>query len=82
MRKQTRTSVTFDQPVKYRIEISGCLDYHWRKRMADFGLTAESHKGRTTLVGRLRDQSQLCGVLNMLPKSGVVLLSVSLLNSE
>jgi hypothetical protein len=62
-------SIKFEKPGKYRIEVDGSLDEHWSDRWAGMRITTVASEGDTpvtSLVGNLRDQAQLSGVLNSL----------------
>lgn len=59
----------FDKPARYRIVVQGRIDESWSDRLAGMHITAgEPGKSESTtcLVGNLRDQAQLSGVLNSL----------------
>lgn len=54
---------------QYRIVVQGCIDESWSDRLAGMRITAvefENGTPMTKLVGHLRDQAQLSGVLNCL----------------
>ncbi|MGA7877378.1 MAG: hypothetical protein WCA08_17090 [Desulfoferrobacter sp.] len=54
---------------RYRIVVKGYIDESWSDRLAGMCITAgevEHGEPTTRLVGYLRDQAQLCGVLNSL----------------
>ncbi len=56
-------------PATYRIEVEGYLAESWSDRLAGMRITARKRLDQTTvttLVGRLRDQAELSGVLNCL----------------
>jgi hypothetical protein len=56
-------------PAIYRIEVEGHLAESWSDRLAGMRITACKRADQTTvtiLVGRLRDQAELSGVLNSL----------------
>jgi hypothetical protein len=56
-------------PANYRIEVAGHLAEAWSDRLAGMRITARKRQDQTTattLVGRLRDQAELSGVLNRL----------------
>ncbi len=62
-------AIDFAGPTTYRIVVQGALSAHWRDRLA--GLTVATSRPRdqaprTTLVGRIRDQAELNGVLETL----------------
>jgi len=81
-----RKGVLLSMPAGYRIQVQGYLDETWSDRLG--GLTimvnSESVNGApaTTLFGRLRDQTDLIGVLNTLYDLHLPLLSVEYLRDE
>ena len=61
--------VKFENPGGYRIEVQGMLDENWSDRLAGMRIIPDEHEADapvTRLVGHLRDQAQLSGVLNTL----------------
>jgi hypothetical protein len=69
----------------YRISVEGCLKESWSDRLGGMTITRSSspdHGEVTTLVGRLRDQAALSGVLNTLYELHLPILSVELLGNE
>ena len=76
---------SFDRPGKYRIRVQGFLNETWTERLGGMSITTSSQGSQgqvTTLVGRLRDQAELSGVLNTLYEQHLTLLSVEFLGSE
>lgn len=74
----------FDRPGKYRICVHGVLTESWSERLGGMRITASSKGDQgsiTTLVGRIRDQSELAGVLNTLYGLQMSLLSVEYIDS-
>ena len=64
-----KTNLLFEGPGKYRIDVLGQLDAAWSDRLGGMQITIESAvdgKTVTNLVGHLRDQAQLSGILNTL----------------
>jgi hypothetical protein len=61
-------------PQRYRIVVRGGLTERFAATFA--GMTLEPGVGQTALVGDLRDQSQLYGVLDRLRDFGLELVSV------
>ena len=62
-----RKRYPFDGPGRYRIRVQGLLDESWSERLGGLRITTSSLKDQgpvTASVGRLRDQSELSGVLN------------------
>jgi hypothetical protein len=73
------------KPGRYRIVVQGRLDRSWSDRLAGMYITAgESENGEPTtcLVGDLRDQAQLCGVLNSLYDVHLAILLVEHLGNR
>jgi hypothetical protein len=82
---ESRKSFTFDRSGKYRIRVQGFLDESWSERLGGLRITTSSQgdQGRVTaLVGQVRDQAELAGVLNTLYELHLTLLSVEYLNGE
>lgn len=77
---------TFDRPGNYRIRVLGFLDESWSERLCGLRITAssrEDQEGPTTeLVGHLRDQAELSGVLNTLYDLHMALVSVEMLEGR
>jgi hypothetical protein len=61
-------------PVRYRIRVRGRLTE--RLGSAFGGMTLEPAPGQTVLVGEIRDQSHLYGVLDRVRSLGLELISV------
>lgn len=83
--RQPRTSVDFAGPARYRIVVQGVLSEHWRDRLAGLAITTASPPGaapRTTLLGGIRDQAELNGVLDTLYNLHLPILSVETLDDE
>ncbi len=56
-------------PLTYRIEVEGHLTESWAECLAGMQITVRKRSDQsamTTLVGRLKDQAELSGVLNSL----------------
>ncbi len=56
-------------PATYRIEVEGHLAESWSDRLAGMRIATRKRADQTTvttLIGRLRDQAELSGVLNSL----------------
>ena len=61
--------LNFAGPATYQVVVQGELDASWSDRLAGMSITGEtSAKGQkqTTLVGIMRDQAELSGVLETL----------------
>ena len=78
-------SYHFDRPGHYRIRVIGYLDENWSDRFAGMHITKSSPKDQvpvTSLVGHLRDQAELAGVLNTLYQMHLTLRSVEYLYGD
>jgi len=72
-------SHTFDREAVYRIRVEGGLQASWSERLGDMTISpAISDEGlpTATLVGELRDQASLAGVLKTLYELHCAVLSV------
>ena len=83
---KSRKSFPFDRPGKYQIRVQGFLDERWSERLGGLRITAcalKDHEGPVTeLVGQVRDQAELAGVLNSLYELHLTLLSVECIGSD
>jgi hypothetical protein len=73
----------FTGPGNYRIRVQGYVDEKWSERLGGMYITLnwrEDRKTLATLVGRLKDQAELAGVLNTLYELHLPLLSVEYLD--
>lgn len=83
--KKKRKRLTIDSSVTYRINVQGCLDEIWSDRLAGMQITITIQVYSdpiTTLVGQLKDQSELIGVLNGLYELRMPLLSLEVLSEK
>jgi len=74
-----------ETPATYRIRVQGHLDSSWSDRLGGMAITqiiAEDKTKATILVGHLRDQAALAGVLNALYGLHMPLLSVENLDEK
>ena len=72
-------------PATYRIEVEGHLDESRSDRLAGMRITARKRPDQTfvtTLIGLLRDQAELSGVLNSLYHLHLSILKVEMVNGE
>jgi len=84
-RSEFRKSFSFDKPGNYRIRVRGTLDESWSERLGGLFITInqkDDHTTETTLVGLMRDQAELSGVLNTLYELHLPLLSVEYLDGD
>ena len=72
-------------PVTYRIEVEGHLNESWSDCLAGMRITVRKRLDQTamaTLVGRLKDQAELSGVLNNLYDLRLAILKVEIVKGE
>ncbi|MDX2452599.1 hypothetical protein [Desulfosarcina sp.] len=77
--------INFEKPGKYRINVKGRLDDCWSDRLAGMRITTSGSDDEalvTTLMGHLRDQAQLSGVLNSLYELHLPILLVEFLQDK
>jgi hypothetical protein len=77
--KSTGKHLKLGMPATYRIHVQGYLDSSRSDWLGGMGIAKNSLSGQvpvTTLVGRLRDQASLIGVLNSLYELHLPILSV------
>ena len=83
VQSDNRKRYPFDRPGIYRIRVLGSLDENWSERLGSLRIKAcslKDHEGPVTeLVGKVRDQAELAGVLNSLYELHLTLLSVEML---
>lgn len=70
-----------DKPAVYRIKVKGVLPDSWLNQLGGLHITDRTSE-RTTLVGRLKDQAELFGVLNTLYELHLPLSSVEIPSNE
>ncbi len=76
---RARPAIDFAGPATYRIVVQGALSEPWHDRLAGLTITTTHRRGavpRTTLVGRIRDQAELSGLLDTLYGLHFPILSV------
>jgi hypothetical protein len=80
---EDRKRFAFDRPGIYRVRVLGSLDESWSERLGGLRIETSSLKDQegpvTELVGKVRDQAELAGILNTLYESHLTLVSVSML---
>lgn len=72
-------------PATYRLKVQGYLDESRSNLLGGMTITTASQGDQgvvTTLVGRLRDQAELSGVLNTLYELHLPILSVECLKDD
>jgi hypothetical protein len=74
----------FDSPAEYQICVAGRINPAWSDRLGGMSIRwtlTNDNSPATSLVGKLRDQAALAGVLNSLYELHLVVLSVENLGS-
>ncbi len=77
--------IKFRGPATYRILVQGTLSEHWCDRLAGLKITTAccgDAASRTTLVGAIRDQTELAGVLETLYELHLPILKVECVEDE
>ncbi len=81
-KEKSKKSFPFNRQGEYRIRVLGFLEESWSERLGGLHITTSSLKDQgpvTELVGPIRDQAELSGVLNALYELHLTLLSVEML---
>ena len=83
---EDRKKFPFNRPGKYRIRVLGLLDERLCGRLGGLHITACKPKDQegsvTELVGKVRDQAELSGILETLYEMHFTLLSVEMQNED
>ena len=85
MNPQTGKDFKLWTPATYRIKVQGYLDESKSEFLGGMTITTSSQGDEgvmTTLVGRLRDQAELSGVLHTLYELHLPILSVECLKDD
>ena len=72
-----------DLPAKYRIRVTGGVNESWSDRLGGMQIKVERKEENqisTTLIGEIKDQAALSGVLNSLYDLQMAVISVTILN--
>jgi len=80
---QSWKDLKFEAPASYRIRVQGHLDNSWSDRLSGMVLTrafTADKQPMTILIGRLRDQAALAGVMDALYNLHLSVFSVELLD--
>jgi len=80
-----KKGLTLGEPAVYRIVVQGHLGSRMSDRLGGLRITTGNHSDLTpvtTLVGQVRDQAALSGVLNALYELHLPVLSVELVRHE
>ena len=77
---EDRKNFPFERPGKYRIRVMGILEDRWSERLGSFRITTASLKDQersvTDMVGSVRDQAELAGILETLYNLHLTILLV------
>jgi hypothetical protein len=82
---KSKVTVKFWNSGIYKIQVQGMLDPKYSDRLAGMQISSIKNKDApeiTTLIGYLRDQSQLSGVLNYLYELHLPILLVKYLHED
>ena len=77
------TSLSFRKAAIYKIVVQGILEESWSDRYRGMQISVERKKGKavfSTLVGEIRDQAALSGILNTLYEMHLTVISVNMLS--
>lgn len=81
----SKTRIKLWTPATYRIEVEGHLNESWSECLAGMHITTRKRFDQTavtTLIGRLRDQAELTGVLNSLHDLHRPIVKVEVVNGD
>ena len=83
---EDRKRFPFNRPGNYRIRVLGLLEERWSEKLGGLHITVLKPKDQkepvTELVGKVRDQAELAGLLNSLYELHLTLLSVEMQNGD
>jgi hypothetical protein len=82
---QGSRDIEFGGPATYRIVVRGQLDGEWSDRLAGMEIITTSRWDKpslTTLVGRIRDQAELSGVLDTLHGLHMPIIKIETIEEE
>jgi len=83
MKSITGSTLKMDAPAIYQIEVLGSLANNWNDNLSGMNITNFNQDGNvTTLVGMLRDQAALAGVLQTLYELHVPILLVEYIEQK
>ncbi len=75
----------FSKPAIYQIKVIGNMDKSWFSRLSDMQISLDKNYGEKNeyhLIGKLKDQAELLGILNTLFELHLVLKSVKILKIQ
>ena len=82
---QSWKNLKFEGPASYRIRVQGHLDDSWSDRLGGMVVTrafTSDQQPMTILIGHLKDQGALSGVMNALYDLHLPVFSVELLDEK
>ncbi len=82
---QSWKNLKFEAPASYRIRVQGHLDDSWSDRLGGMVITrafTADKQPMTILIGHLKDQAALSGVLNALYDLHLPVISVEFLDEK
>ena len=82
---QLWNDLKFESSASYRIRVQGHLDDNWSDRLGGMVITrafTEDKQPMSILIGHLRDQAALSGVMNALYGLHLSVISVELLDER
>jgi len=71
---ETKTTLTLDQPTSYRLRLQGRVSADWSDWLTNIAVIFEGDQ--TVVIGVVRDQAALFGLLSFVRDLGVPLVSV------
>ena len=77
--------LSFNQSAVYQISVSGNLDKSWSSRLANMQISLEKNladKNIYLLIGKLKDQAELNGILNTLYDLHLTLMSIKIIGKD
>lgn len=80
-----KNEIEFGGPATYRIVVKGDLGQEWSDRLGGLAITSTQREGgspHTALIGPLRDQAELNGVLDTLYNLHLPILRVEQVEEE
>ena len=83
MNVEKNTSLNFKNAAIYKIVVQGIVQESLSDRYRGMQITVERKKGKaiiSTLIGEIRDQAALSGVLNTIYDSHLTVISVNMLS--
>jgi hypothetical protein len=83
MKNKTKDQYNFNKPAVYKIMVEGEIDNSWPDNLLGMQVKARKKEGNitfTSLIGEIRDQAALAGILNNLYEMHMTIMSVNILS--